>query len=156
MPVDADRADALAHRVIRIIKTMRSLRQHLPKPAVGVDHATYPALFVLSNGPARTSALAEAIDSDISTVSRQVGQLLDSGLASRASDPDDGRAHLVHITDAGRAAVELVRTQRAEWFRDRLQDWSPAEVDDLTRALERFHHALLEHTPASTTAKDSA
>lgn len=149
MAIDLDRADALAHTVIHAVKTLRGLRQHLPKPAVGVDHSAYPVLFRLAQEPARVSAIAEAIESDVSTVSRQASQLIDAGLAVRVSDPDDGRAHLVELTPTGHEAITRSRELRAEFFRSALKDWSAHEVDEFIVAMDRLRTDLLATSPSS-------
>lgn len=150
MAVDIDRADTLAHAVIHTVKAMRGMRGHLPKPAPGVDHSTYPVLFKLAQGPARVSAIAETVSSDVSTVSRQVSQLIDAGLAVRATDPADGRAHLVELTTAGQDAIARSRELRATFFQHVLEEWSPGEVDDFVTALDRLREDLISTSPTSS------
>ena len=50
------------------------------------------------NGPTRSSALAAAVHSDPSTVSRQVAALVRDGLLERQADQEDGRASLIAAT----------------------------------------------------------
>lgn len=142
MPVDLARADAIAYAFVRTAKTLSGMRSRLPKPAEGVDHSTYPVLFRLTAGPARISKLAEAVGSDISTVSRQVAQLLDGGLAVRTPDPDDGRASLIELTEAGHETVERSREQRALFFQQVLADWTPEEAEALATGLEHVYASL--------------
>ena len=49
-------------------------------------------------GPMRAGALAEMLQSDPSTVSRQVAALVKDGLLERQADPADGRASLLVLT----------------------------------------------------------
>lgn len=154
MAVDLDRADTVAHTVTQTIKAMHGVRQHLPKPAAGVEHSAYPVLFVLARGRARVSGIAEAIGSDVSTISRQVGQLIEAGLAVRASDPDDGRAHLIELTSAGHDAITRSRELRAQYFSEVLRDWTPAEVDDFVTGLDRLRASIIStETPRTAAAK---
>ena len=46
------------------------------------------------------------------------------------------------LTPAGKALIERLRTQRGEWFRSMLQDWSEAEAEQFTAQLDRFAGAL--------------
>ena len=50
-------------------------------------------------GPHRSNALAEAVHSDPSTVSRQIAALVKVGYVERRPDPADGRACLLAATD---------------------------------------------------------
>ena len=47
----------------------------------------------------RASAIAEQFDIDKGAISRQVQHLVDLGLVDRVTDPDDGRAMLVSVSD---------------------------------------------------------
>lgn len=144
MPVTPDQADAVAHAVIRAGKALRGIRRRLPRIAERVDDAVLPILFVVVQEPTRVSGIAESIGSDVSTVSRQVSQLIDAGLATRTSDPHDGRSHLVELTAAGRESVERARARRAEFFQGVLHDWTAEEIEDFVAALDRFRNALAD------------
>ncbi|HET8987966.1 MAG TPA: MarR family transcriptional regulator [Humibacillus sp.] len=63
-------------------------------------------------GPARVSALAAADHSSQPSVTTQLHRLETAGWVERAVDPDDARASLVSLTDAGRDALEDVRRAR--------------------------------------------
>src|SRR4051794_33188064 len=54
---------------------------------------------VRTSGPSRSSAIAELVQSDPSTVSRQVAALVKDGLLERHADPEDGRAALIALTE---------------------------------------------------------
>jgi DNA-binding MarR family transcriptional regulator len=54
-----------------------------------------------ARSPMTVAALADAMQVDISTVSRQIVPLERQGLVSRLSDPDDGRVSLIQITPLG-------------------------------------------------------
>ncbi|MEM1204976.1 MAG: MarR family transcriptional regulator [Acidobacteriota bacterium] len=58
---------------------------------------------VLRRGPLRLGDLAAHLYLDKSTTSRVVDGLIAKGYAERRRDPDDGRAVLLHGTEAGRA-----------------------------------------------------
>jgi DNA-binding MarR family transcriptional regulator len=69
-----------------------------------------------SEGPTRLTALATAGGVSQPSMSQLVQRLERQGLVVRVSDPDDGRAALIDITDAGRALI----AERQRDLRDRL------------------------------------
>ena len=93
-------------------------------------------------GPQRLSLLSEHVYSDVSTVSRQVTLLASHGLLEKLSDPQDGRACMVSLSDEGAALVDHLKASRGEWFRQMLQDWEPAEAEVFGDHLERFATAF--------------
>jgi DNA-binding MarR family transcriptional regulator len=64
-----------------------------------------------------------------------VTRLEKEGLAQRGSDPADGRAVVVSVTEAGRAAVERRRAVHAEALAERLDQLSPADRAAIVAAL---------------------
>src|ERR1700761_6298792 len=104
-----------------------------------VESATQGLLHVVAaEGPLRASALASSVHSDLSTVSRQVGALVSRGLLQRQADQLDGRASLLHVTEAGRAAIAAHERGRQAFFGEVLTGWSPAEMRQFARQVERF------------------
>ena len=101
--------------------------------------ATLATLALLERqGPARVSELAEAARVDTSVVSRAVKTLEQGGLVERHSDPDDGRAHRLELSEPGRQVLERGRHQMAEHLADRLTGWTDEELEQLTAALLRL------------------
>jgi len=96
-------------------------------------------------GPSRSSALAAAVHSDPSTVSRQVAALVDRGLVERLADPHDGRATLLAATEAGKERHRLVHDRRERAFARMVADWPEQEVRDLAALLGRLNDSFLEH-----------
>lgn len=139
-------ADELGTQLARLIRMMdRVQARHQAEHPGSVDRAAYLLLVVLvRNGPLRPSALAEAVHSDPSTVSRQVTQLVRLGYVARTPDPEDGRASLVDATDRGRAVFEENRRTRNERLADLMAAWEPAERTELTRLLGRLTTAMEE------------
>lgn len=89
-------------------------------------------------GPCRVSALAEVARLDVSVVSRQLAQLVQSGLVTRRPDPDDGRAHLVSLSDQGRAVLAEGHAGLAHGVAERLAHWPPDELTALAGTLQRL------------------
>jgi DNA-binding MarR family transcriptional regulator len=125
-------------RFARLMKraTSRFTAQHTD----GIEQAAYVLLGVLATeGPQRTTALAEAVHSDTSTVSRQVGTLVRHGLVERRADPVDGRACLLAATTEGERTFTQQRQARVQQVATILADWSPDEIDSVSTALARLN-----------------
>jgi DNA-binding MarR family transcriptional regulator len=82
--------------------------------------------------------LAERIESDPSTVSRQVATLVQRGLLERHADPEDGRACLLVPTAKADAVLSEHNDIRIEHFRRMLQDWSSSDLSTFAALLQRF------------------
>ena len=83
----------------------------------------------------RTRDLADAEGLDPSTMSRRVASLTSRGLVERHPDPQDGRAHVLALTDAGRDLVREERARRVAIVTDALATWSDDDRADLARLL---------------------
>ncbi|WP_054816744.1 MarR family winged helix-turn-helix transcriptional regulator [Nocardia arizonensis] len=105
----------------------------------GVDPAAFAVLFrLLLEGPMRSGALAEAVHSDASTVSRQVAMLVDRDLVRRTADPADGRATVLAVTDSGRELAERIRRRRHENLARVMAEWTPRDRATFAGLLRRF------------------
>jgi DNA-binding MarR family transcriptional regulator len=117
----------------------RSKARLLAAAGNDVESATHLLLHTLAaEGPMRASALAAGAHSDLSTVSRQVAVLVSRGLLERRADQVDGRASLLAVTDAGRAAIAEHEQSRQSFFDEVLAGWSTEELHQFARQLERF------------------
>ncbi|MFD6392735.1 MarR family winged helix-turn-helix transcriptional regulator [Nocardia sp. NPDC055029] len=155
--------DSIALQLVRLHRLRdRSLAQI--KDRSGIDPAGFVVLFrLVCDGPMRSGALADAVHSDASTVSRQVAQLVERGLVVRAADPDDGRATVLQVTDYGRETAERIRTRRRESVAIVTENWSDADRATFAALLARFvddydaaRPTLLSRSPAlSTTAMEN-
>ncbi|NUT98279.1 MAG: MarR family transcriptional regulator [Saccharothrix sp.] len=140
-PVSDEVQLALAERIgtalVRLNKMHACVASHLSK--TGMDKASFVLLANLSQlGPSRSSALAEAVFSDPSTVSRQVATLVKEGWVERRADPDDGRASVLAVTDAGQRLLEERRAQRNKAIARMLADWSEGDLTAFIDHFERF------------------
>ncbi len=93
---------------------------------------------VINDGPQRASALAEILQTDPSTISRQVAALVRDGLLERRADPVDGRASLLVATATGEAAHRAQKGMRSQHFAEMLADWSDRDLRRFTALLRRF------------------
>jgi DNA-binding MarR family transcriptional regulator len=142
VPSDDDLAlaDEVSGQLIRLVRLMeRKQAQYQAENPDAVERATYLLLVhLVKDGPQRASALAEAVRSDPSTISRQVAQLVRLGLVERTADPEDGRATLLVATDEGRRVFDENRRVRNERIAEMLEDWSVADRRKLAELLGRF------------------
>ena len=139
MPVEHAVAMELSAELIHLVKKIEAIRHHTPRVHPGSEPSTYPVIFALRHGgPARVSAIAEMIHSDVSTVSRQVSHLVAHGLLVKVSDPDDGRAQRVALTDEGEALVQRLQDGRGKWIQRMLADWDDDKARDFTCYLHEF------------------
>ena len=93
------------------------------------------------SGPHRLSELYAPEGVSQPAMTQLVTRLEKEGLAQRADDPTDGRAVVVSITDAGRAAVARRREGRARALAELLRGLTPEEyaaVQAALPALERL------------------
>jgi DNA-binding MarR family transcriptional regulator len=65
-------------------------------------------------GPLSITELAGRMGVTQQAASKAVAQMEGRGLVERRASPDDARARLLHLTAAGRAAIEAGRRHRAE------------------------------------------
>jgi DNA-binding MarR family transcriptional regulator len=115
---------------------------------VGMDRGAFFVLATLVEcGEQRSSALAERVRADPSTVSRQIASLVKAGLVERRADPADGRASVLAATRTGERMVEDRKGMRRTLVRDLLADWSPGDLADLARVLPALAESYERHLP---------
>jgi DNA-binding MarR family transcriptional regulator len=140
---DGNRREATASVTESFIGLQRTVRRSKARllAAAGddVESASHLLLHtVQAEGPLRASALAASVQSDLSTVSRQVAVLVGRGLLERRADQLDGRASLLAVTDAGRAAIAEHERGRLAFFDEVLTGWSTDELAQFAQQMERF------------------
>jgi len=115
-----------------------------------------PAFALLSRisdqGPIRLSVLACSVFLDVSTISRQVQDLEQSGWVVRERDPQDGRASLLRLTPAGHTVLEAGNEQRRRALSNLLADWTDDERHALADQLTRFNQAMAAFRTAAETS----
>jgi DNA-binding MarR family transcriptional regulator len=132
------------------------LRLSVPSEGAGeppLDRAGYWLLVRVSEqAPVRMSDLAEMVDLDLSTVSRQIRDLVDRGLVDKVRDPQDGRASLLSLTSHGAAVLDAVSEARRRVLAEALMDWTEEEQLELARLLARLGTGL----PTAHRLRDTA
>jgi DNA-binding MarR family transcriptional regulator len=138
----ADDIAELAGTLGDLMRTFnRARQQFLAKARYNVEWSAQVLMSaIVSDGPIRVGALAEIVQSDPSTVSRQVAQLVKDGYVERRADPDDGRASLLVATEHGHALHHEHLQVRNEHYELMLADWGDRDVRKLTSLMRRFVH----------------
>lgn len=137
---ELDTADEVGTQLIRLVRMIeRGRAQYQAEHPDAVERATYHLLVhLVKDGPRRAGALADAVHSDPSTISRQVGHLVKLGYVERTADPEDGRATLLAATQEGRRVFEENRRLRNETIAGMLSAWTPDDRAQLSSLLGRF------------------
>ena len=156
-PATADELLELLRTIMRANRTARlgPESEDMPGWKAGVLN------LLTREGEQRLGRVAAHLEVDPSVASRQVATLEQLGLVTRRPDPADGRAQLLAVSEAGRAASAGYRALRARWVAEALRDWDDAEVAHLTARLKQLvadlHCALAEQTrPALRVARPAS
>jgi DNA-binding MarR family transcriptional regulator len=75
---------------------------------------------------------------NLSVASRQVAALVLAGYVLRGADPQDGRAQILHPTDAGTQVLTDSHRRMVSTATTALAGWSDAEIAGLAAQLERL------------------
>ncbi|GEL95768.1 MarR family winged helix-turn-helix transcriptional regulator [Cellulomonas composti] len=97
---------------------------------------------LLNREPRHVGDIASALRVDTSVASRQVSLLVDAGLVERTVDADDRRVRTLRLTDSGRARAAAVERALIRHTDRVVADWTPDEVRDTVRAIDRLSTAL--------------
>ena len=149
-PEDLESADQLSRELVRFIRLINYFKSHVAPVARtnGVEGSAFPILGrLVHGGPQRMTLLAEAVHSDLSTVSRQVSALVTQGLVERQADPEDGRACRLAATEHGLGVFEDLRRTRNEHIAMILVDWSEEDKSRLVELMHRFNTGMEGHGP---------
>jgi DNA-binding MarR family transcriptional regulator len=147
-PCTAESGSASASLERALTEVARAIiRLSMPTDGLGteprLDRAGYWLLVRVSEqAPVRISELADAADLDLSTVSRQVRDLVDAGLVDKVRDPLDGRASLLSLTPHGAQVLESVSEARRVVIAEAVSGWTEVEQEELAERLRRFGAGL--------------
>jgi DNA-binding MarR family transcriptional regulator len=134
---DIDAGRRLVSAMFALGKQQATLGHKMSR--AGVDRSAVMLLKTLVHtGPSRSSALAMAVHSDPSTVSRQIAGLVRDGLVERRADPEDGRASVLAPTEAGVKLLEEQRKRVGLSLARVVRQWPPEDVKTFLDLLDRF------------------
>jgi DNA-binding MarR family transcriptional regulator len=137
-----------------LMQAGRRLRTRHPEDQV--DPSTFPlARQLMCHDAMRVSDLAAKVELDASTVSRQIKQLEDKGIVERTSDPADGRASLVRLSDEGHRTMQAAFHRRFQRIQQALEPWSEHDRDLLQKLLTRLASDLRDANDLQESAVSS-
>ena len=154
MPISPETRDRLTASVAQLVRTGRHVSSRAAAQLYGDLPSFGWALLqpLERDGDQRCSALAARAGIDVSVASRQIAVLERSGHVERRPDPDDGRASLLSITEAGADALVATRALRSDWALGALAGWDEGDARTLTELLDRLvadlETAGVPHGPA--------
>ncbi len=120
------------------------LNRRFRPAASGMGLGMRSALFALErSGPLRCGELARLEAVAAPTMTRMVSALAERGYVIRRPDPQDGRACLVEITQAGTQALARARQAYADRVEAVLRELRPGELDRVCGALNELVDAGL-------------
>ncbi len=135
--------DDIEHQLFKLLRRTNAIHVQTSSGEVELERSAYAILcLVADDGPQRLGNIATAFRLDPSTITRQVQAVERLGLAAKSSDPEDRRAALLHLTEAGVNAVDTARAHRRRMLDAILADWSIEERADFLKALTRFNDTL--------------
>ncbi|MGW0417715.1 MarR family winged helix-turn-helix transcriptional regulator [Streptomyces sp. NPDC003015] len=146
----------IEHVLSRMTYLAGKARQHERLMAVAGLDLDRAAVAILRNiaasDPVRPGVLAVRLSVEASHVTRQLERI---GYVVRVADPDDRRAQLVQLTDAGLAAVERIREASRRGVELALADWTPDDLNQLATLFRWLVHDFIAHTetPLDRTAR---
>lgn len=150
-----DYAEELGTQLVRLQRIRERKLAQLSAESGGVDGAAFVCLFrLLRDGPMRSSELATMVNSDPSTVSRQVGQLVEHGHVERIRDETDGRAYVLAVTESGRDVAGRMHSLRTANLGLVIEDWTDEDRAALVGLLDRFLTDYERVRPALPAARE--
>ena len=144
MAISRETARALAEEIATLGRLVKTATAHTPS---ALSPAQQGVLHLLAQrGECRQHELTRALGVGPSALSRQITELVSAGLVARRPDPEDGRAALISVSDAGAASLQSASDRRSGLLADLLEGWGE---DEAQAALASIEHLV---TTFSTTA----
>jgi DNA-binding MarR family transcriptional regulator len=131
---------ALGEQINALISATRALSE---QSAASFHEGLQPAAFHVARwlhafGPARPSAVAEAVRMDRSSTSTLIGRMRSLGLVESTPDPRDRRGVVVGLTAEGHARVSATLEERGAQFFERIRTWSEDDLERLSTLLRQL------------------
>ena len=143
---DTIRDETLAEvetQVALLLRRADGARRRSPDLEGTLERSHYLVLRRLAErGPSSISTLADELQLDASTMTRQVLAMQTEGHVARGVDVRDARRAVVSATDAGLAALAMSRLARTRLYGRVLDDWTDTDRADLATLLGRLNEAL--------------
>lgn len=133
---------ALEYELAFLVRRLEAMRRRYD---YGLERAHYLLLLLLEEKDCQSvGRLAQAVNLDASTVTRQIRAMQQAGLVEKQPNPEDRRGGFMRITPAGREAMECTRWRRLERVGRGFRDWDDSERAEFARLMARFSRELSE------------
>ncbi|MET4639810.1 MarR family winged helix-turn-helix transcriptional regulator [Mycetocola sp. 2940] len=124
----------------------RKLQLIVRNAATAVDPSLQPVSYRLLRtiqrcGTVQASVAADMLVVDRSVISRQVRQLENLGLVETRTDPVDGRARILALTEEGTLRMRSVNPTNRTILHGLLASWSAEELESFSAQVERLNEA---------------
>jgi DNA-binding MarR family transcriptional regulator len=138
--------------LLQMFRTSQAVRELLVQTLDGTG-ITPDEWAVLSSigyhGRVAPTELATRLRIPPTTISRYVARLVESGLATRVPNPDDGRSYLLDLTDQGKAVIDTVGP-RFRALLERLREQTAVDqIEVALLELERVARAVAVDSTAT-------
>jgi len=128
--VSNELAHTLRQTVLHLARRVRAERAD-----ASMSDGKLSVLFVLMNEGAQTlGSLSEHERVTPPSMNRTVNALVEAGLVTRDSSPEDGRKVLIQLTNAGLEVAQETKRRRVAWLARRLDTLTPAQLEILDAA----------------------
>lgn len=142
MKQDVSKGNSLGYLIHEVAKLMKRRFEDEAR-GHGVTLPQWRALAEIQRSEAISQVvLAGCIDTDPMTVSGILDRLEKRGLIVRFADPNDSRAKLASLTEAGQDLVAIARNVRGELLEKALAGLTAAEHEALSAGLQRIRDNL--------------
>ena len=109
---------------------------------VGLTAAQWQVVGFLEDGPASAAELARRRGLRRQSVQETVNRLLRNGMLTRANNPADGRAPLLHLTPVARAALATLGRRQVKWADGVASGIAPDDLAVTLRTLQVLRERL--------------
>ncbi|MDQ4503099.1 MarR family transcriptional regulator [Sinomonas sp. ASV322] len=140
MAVEPQTARALIHSVFDLQRTLRCVAHEHKSTNVGSAEAG--VLRMISEVGGRAVHIAEKLSVSAPVLSRHVAELEERGLVARTPDPEDRRAQLLELTEAGKAKLAEIEEARTALLLDFLAGWDEEEAAACGDSIRRLTDTL--------------
>jgi len=143
-PRDDGRREQRIRALGAVLNALVSQSRALTAQAAATFHtdlqpaAFHIALWLNAFGPAKPSAVAQAVGMDRSAASRLTRELVRLGLVATSTDPADRRSTVLSLTVDGRRRMEAAMQAKGATFRQRVASWSDKDLLLCTDLLQKL------------------